>query len=82
MRRDIRWRTKREDGTFYEIRVSFFGGKFKFQYLESVSEQWDYVRAPSRDDVEKLVDALRRRYQRRQVSEREVQIAEKLLNEI
>ena len=34
MRRDLNWKTKRDDGTSYEVRVTFFGGRFKFQFRE------------------------------------------------
>ncbi len=79
MRRNISWRMKREDGTSCEVRVSFFGGKYQFQFKESIADEWDYKRSPSPQDLEALVDAVRRRYQRRQASEREVEIAERLL---
>jgi hypothetical protein len=81
MRRDIEWKTKRVDGTFYEVRASFFGGKFKLQFREHDAVIWDYKRKPLREDLEKLSDAIQRRYQRRQASETEVQEIQRLLRE-
>ena len=64
------------------MRVAFFGGKYKFQFKESAELDWDYQRKPAREDLEELLEGLRRRYQRRQVSEKEVKEAERLLNEM
>ncbi len=81
MRREIHWKTKREDGTFYDVRVNFFGGEFKFQFRENTAEGWDYKRFPSRDDLLTLLDAVQRRYQRQQAAPKEVEIARQLLRE-
>jgi len=82
MRRDISWKTKRQDGTHYEVRVTFFGGKYKFQFKEDTAEEWDFRRPPAREDLVELIAGLRRRYQRRQVSDKEIKEAERLLNEM
>jgi hypothetical protein len=79
MRREIHWETERDDGTSYEVRISFFGGKFKFQYKEDSADQWDYDRDPSREDLEQLLDIIKRRYQRRQAGPKEYEEAERLL---
>lgn len=79
MRRYIEWKTKREDGSFYEVRVSYFGGKYKFQFRENKADLWDYNRVPCREDLETLVSAIERRYQRQQVGPQEVKQAKRLL---
>lgn len=81
MRREIHWKNKREDGTFYEVRVSFFGGKYKFQFREDIDERWDYDRRPSRDDLAMLLDIVQRRFQRRQAGPKELKEAQRLLRE-
>jgi hypothetical protein len=82
MRRDLEWKTKRDGGTFYEVRVSFFGAKYKFQYRESADPLWDYNRVPSREDLEMLLTLVQRRYQRRRgATEREVNEAKRLIAE-
>ncbi len=79
MRRNIEWKIKRADSTAYEVRASFFGGKFKLQFRECTQEQWEYKRAPTREELEMLRDAVKRRYQRRHASHHEVNEAERLL---
>jgi len=79
MRREIHWRTKREDDTYYDVRVGFFGKQFKFQYKEKSSEKWDYDRDPSLDDLKMLLDIIQRRFQRRQAGPKELEEAQHLL---
>jgi hypothetical protein len=78
MRRSIEWKTKRGDGTSYEVRVSFFGGKYTFQFKEDVQEEWDYSRKPSLEDLQDLWDAVQRRYQRRQITDKELKEARRI----
>lgn len=78
MRRCIEWKTKRSDGTYYEVRVSFFGGKYGFQFKEDSQEGWDYSREPSAEDLEELWNAVQRRYQRRQVTDKELKEARRI----
>jgi hypothetical protein len=79
MRRDINWKTKREDGSVYKVRVHWFSGQFKLQFREKESEQWEYDRPPTREDLETLVDAIQRRYQRREATIKELEAAQALL---
>ncbi len=51
MRRDINWTTRRDDGSKYDVRVTWFSGKFKFQFKERGAARWDYDRQPSRLDL-------------------------------
>ncbi len=82
MRRDLEWKTKRDDDTFYEVRVSFFGAKYKFQFRESANPLWDHNRVPSKEDLEMLLNLVQRRYQRRRgATEREVNEAKRLIAE-
>ncbi len=82
MRREIHWKIKREDGTFCDVRVSYFGGKFKFQFQENISEVWDYERTPSRDDLLMLLEIVQRRFYRRQAGSKELKEAQWLLREL
>ena len=81
MRRDLNWKTKREDGTSYEVRVVFFGKKFEIQFKEKGAEDWDHQRRPSRDDLTQLLETLERYYNRRRASLIDVAAAKKLLDE-
>lgn len=81
MRREIHWTTDREDGTSFEVRVSFFGKKYKFQYKEDADVKWDYDRDPTLEDLEKLLDIVQKRYQRRQAGENELAEAKRLVRD-
>ncbi len=81
MRRDINWKTKREDGSVYYVRVTWFSGRFKLQFAEGKHGRWEYDRVPSREDLETFVDAIERRYQRREATLKELEEAKKMLAE-
>ena len=78
MRRDIDFRMKRDDGTKYEVRVSPFAGKFRFQFKEQGADGWDYDRQPTREDLAELAEIIRRRYVRRRSSDKDVETVEKM----
>ena len=81
MRRDINWTTKRDDGSKYDVRVTWFSGRFKLQFKERGAERWDYDRVPTREDLETFLDAIQRRYQRREATLKEIEVARKMLEE-
>ena len=81
MRRDINWVTKRDDGTRYDIRVTWFSGTFKLQFKDRGEERWDYDRKPSREDWETFLDAIERRYQRKQATFKELEEARRMVAE-
>ena len=80
MRRDINWKTKRDDGTSYEVRVTWFSGSFRLQFKEKGAKIWEYDRKPSREDLETFFDAIQRRYQRREATLKEIEVAQKMLD--
>jgi hypothetical protein len=79
MRRDINWSTKRDDGSRYDVRVTWFSGAFKFQFKEKGADRWDYDRAPNREDLAEFLDAIDRRYHRRQATLKEFEEAQRLV---
>jgi hypothetical protein len=81
MRREVEFKMKCEDGTKYEVRVSPFGGKFKFQFKEQGAESWDYERQPERVDLAELLDIIKRRYARRRLSAKDMETVERMLKE-
>jgi hypothetical protein len=81
MRREIEFNMKRDDGSKYEVRVSPFSGKFKFQFKEKGAEGWDYDRQPGREDLEELLEIIKRRYARRRSSTKDIETVEKMLKE-
>jgi len=81
MRRDINWTTKRDDGSRYDVRVTWFSGQFKFQFKERGESRWDYDRKPTREDLETFLDAIERRYTRRQATFKELEEAQRMMLE-
>jgi hypothetical protein len=81
MRRDINWKTKRADGSVYFVRVTWFSGRFKLQFAEGKNGRWEYERVPSREDLETFVNAIERRYQRREATLKELEEAKRMLAE-
>jgi hypothetical protein len=79
MRRDINWTTKRDDGSRYEVRVTWFSGQFKLQFKEKGAAKWDYDRQPSRDDLETFLDSIDRRYHRKQATLKEFEEAQRMV---
>ncbi|MDK3156672.1 hypothetical protein QPK87_08795 [Kamptonema cortianum] len=72
MRQEINWRTRRPDRSSYEVRVARWGKELKFQFREKGGNQWDYERVPELHDWENLLDALERRYSRKQATDMEL----------
>jgi hypothetical protein len=81
MRRDINWTTKRDDGSRYEVRVTWFSGRFKFQFQERGESRWNYDRKPAREDLATFLDTIERRYRRRQATLKELEEAQRLMAE-
>jgi hypothetical protein len=81
MRRDINWVTKRDDGSRYDVRVTWFSGSFKFQFMEKDAARWDYERKPAPEDWDTFLDAIERRYTRRQATYKELEEARRLVAE-
>ena len=79
MRRDINWTTKRDDGSRYDVRITWFSGQYKFQFRERGAESWDYDRVPGHEDLETFLDAIERRYQRKQATLKELEEARRLV---
>ncbi|MCE0482722.1 MAG: hypothetical protein LV479_00625 [Methylacidiphilales bacterium] len=81
MRRDINWTTKRDDDSRYDVRVTWFSGRYKIQFRERGADRWDYDRKPTRQDWETFLDAIERRYQRKQATWKELEEARRLVAE-
>ena len=81
MRRDINWVTKRDDGSRYDVRVTWFSGTFKLQFKERGADRWDYDRKPSPEDWETFLDAIERRYTRKTATYKELEEARRMVAE-
>jgi hypothetical protein len=81
MRRDINWITKRDDGSRYHVRVTWFSGTFKIQFKEKDALRWDYDRQPSPEDWAAFLDSIERRYARKQATYKELEEALRMVAE-
>ncbi len=79
MRSQHIWTEKDAEGRKREVRVTKFGGVWRFQAKGSDEADWTYYDQPLLEDLLKLKDVVFRKYQRRRASAEDVQSIEKLL---
>lgn len=72
MRSQHVWKEKDDEGRRREVRVTKFGGQWKFQAQFSDEPGWTYYDRPLHADVIALRDILFRKYQRRRASAEDV----------
>ena len=75
------WREKNAEGRQREVRVTKFGGVWRFQSKHSDEETWIYSDRPALEDLRALRDIIFRKYQRRRASAEDLASVEKLLRE-
>ncbi|MEY2498223.1 MAG: hypothetical protein QOD12_1779 [Verrucomicrobiota bacterium] len=81
MRSQHIWKEKGADGRKREVRVTKFGGVWRFQAKYADELDWTYYERPLIDDLRELRDVVFRKYQRRRASAEDVSSIEKLLSE-
>ena len=79
MRSQHIWTEKDGDGRKREVRVTKFGGVWRFQAKHADETDWTYYDRPLLDDLLKLKDIVFRKYQRRRAAVEDLQSIEKLL---
>lgn len=79
MRSQHIWKEKDDEGRKREVRVTKFGGEWKFQAKFDDEDKWTYYDRPLRDDLTTLRDVVFRKYQRRRASAEDVEAIDKLL---
>ena len=79
MRSQHVWKEKDAEGRKREVRVTKFGGVWKFQakYLDEAT--WTYYDRPLHDDLVNARDVVFRKYQRRRASAEDVAALDQLL---
>ena len=75
MLRPICWTEKMSDGVKREVRVTFLRDRIRWQFKLATDEHWDYTTAPSAEDWNVLVKRTENRYQRRNVSYEDLELA-------
>ena len=81
MRSQHIWKEKNADGRKREVRVTKFGGVWRFQAKYADELDWTYYQRPLLDDLRELRDVVFRKYQRRRASAEDVASIEKLLSQ-
>ena len=81
MRSQHIWKEKDAEGRKREVRVTKFGGVWRFQAKYADESEWTYYDRPLLDDLLALKDVVFRKYQRRRASAEDVDSIEKLLNQ-
>jgi hypothetical protein len=81
MRSQHIWTEKDADGRKREVRVTKFGGVWRFQAQQTDEPGWTYYDRPLMDDLLTLRDIIFRKYQRRRASAEDLQSVEKLVRE-
>ena len=81
MRSQHIWKEKDADGRKREVRVTKFGGVWRFQAKYADELDWTYYERPLLDDLRELWDVVFRKYQRRRASAEDVASIEKLLSQ-
>ena len=81
MRSQHIWTEKDAEGRKREVRVTKFGGVWRFQAKQAGELEWTYYERPLMEDLLQLKDIIFRKYQRRRASAEDLQSVEKLVRE-
>ncbi|CAN5540629.1 hypothetical protein BH18VER1_BH18VER1_18170 [soil metagenome] len=79
MRSQHVWKEKDAEGRKREVRVTKFGGEWKFQAKYADGERWTYYERPLHADLVELRNLVFRKYQRRRASAEDVASLEAML---
>jgi len=75
------WTEKDDEGRKREVRVTKFGGRWRFQAKYADDPTWTYYDQPELNDVLALKEIVFRKYQRRRASAEDVAAIEELLRD-
>ena len=81
MRSQHIWTSRDNDGRKREVRVTKFGGAWRFQAKYRDEEDWTYYDMPLIDDLRALRDIIFRKYQRRRASAEDFAAVDKMLRD-
>ena len=79
MRSQHIWKEKDAEGRKREVRVTKFGGEWKFQAKYLDEDAWTYYDRPLHEDLVNARDMVFRKYQRRRASAEDVAALDQLL---
>lgn len=78
---EISWKSKTEDGTKREVYVHCVGNEWKFFVREKRYDVWEPLEKPLLEDLQELLDAVRRRIARRLLRPEEEQRVKRMMRE-
>lgn len=81
MRSQHIWTERDAERRKREVRVTKFGGVWRFQAKYADESEWTYYERPLLEDLRTLKDIVFRKYQRRRASAEDVDSIEKLLQQ-
>ena len=81
MRSQHIWKEKDAQGRRREVRVTKFGGQWRFQSKYDDEPEWTYHDQPPIEDLLALKDVVARKYQRRRASAEDIVSIEKLIGQ-
>ena len=81
MRSQHIWTSREADGRKREVRVTKFGGNWKFQAKFRDEVEWTYYDTPLIDDLRELREIIFRKYQRRRASAEDFAAVDKMRRE-
>jgi hypothetical protein len=81
MRSQHIWKEKDAEGRKREVRVTKFGGVWRFQAKYADESAWTYYERPLQNDLETLKEVVFRKYQRRRASAEDVDSIDELLRQ-
>lgn len=81
-RRQINWRSHLEDGTRIDVRAVNFPKKWTLKYRPHDAEDWIYDWNAPRAEWETLLDALQRRYQRQQATQKDIDEVKRVIERL
>jgi len=81
MRSQHIWKERDAEERKREVRVTKFGGVWRFQAKYADESDWTYYERPLLEDLQTLKDVVFRKYQRRRASAEDVESIEALLRQ-
>jgi hypothetical protein len=81
MRSQHIWKEKDAEGRKREVRVTKFGGVWRFQAKHADETGWTYYERPLMEDLLTLKDVVFRKYQRRRASAEDVDSVAQLIRD-
>jgi hypothetical protein len=79
MRSQHIWKEKDDEGRKREVRVTKFGGAWKFQAKFADESEWTYYERPRLQDLMALREVVSRKYRRRRASSEDLASVDRLL---